>query len=392
MGLLIENLLKLLFDRKLKGVTRKQLSSPNKVIRHRAKKKLVDNIFLKDFKEPELSSLKKLYIFTLLRLKQLDSKIEYGESLLKEALKNENYLIAFEVSQILLLYSVETEHRKKYQDLSFKLLSYITQEHKIIANYCEVVKGGELIKIEPNTKRGKFYQLFAEVVYWEQRNHTKMLLSCEKGIKAFPGEKGELHFLIKSFIPLIRYGNSDKNIIRYIQIEKGINKLNGYCYHAIYWNYQADYPQAVQLCQAALQIAKTPAIVELLQIINAWANLMLDREGFKFSKFLNDLSIFTKQKSNENAGLILLKVLSWIKKDETGKVIDAEISLKRYTRRYVTGRMMIMFDLIFLLIKRSFAPMESEVAEIAAKLGDFSPLEINVEVVPFGVLVERFFR
>ena len=112
---------------------------------------------------------------------------------------------------------------------------------------------------------------------------------------------------------------------------------------------------------------------------------------FKFSKFLNDISIFARQKSGENASLILLKKLYWIKKGERGKVIDAEISLKRYTRRYVTGRLMVMFDFIFLLIKTSFKPNVDELDKLKSKLGKFPVLDITVEVVPFEVIVERFF-
>jgi len=388
--LLIDELLELIKDKRLIGVTKRKLFNKDRTVRHRAKKKLFDNVLLKDFNDDKLSFVKKFYIFTLLRFKQKDSKIKFGEKILKESIEKEYFLFSLEICEVLLVHSMLTELKEKYLNLYHQILDKINNESTIVLNYIEILNGGKPNDVKALTKRGMFFYYYARVSYWEKINESKTAHYCKEALKEIESEKGKLHFQFKYLTHVVRCENSNLYILDYISQEKGNNRHLGYVYNALYWTRRDFYNKSINTIQEVVKDVHTSYTLELLNIIEAWNYLMID-DNFKFSKFLNDIIIFARQKSEDNAGLILLKFLYWFKKGNTNKVIDNEISLKRYAKRYVTGRMLVMYQFIFLFIKHSFKPPISELERLKSELNTFPPLDINIEIVPFEVIVERFF-
>lgn len=381
----LSDLLEVLKGKKLIGLNNKEKEYLKKGggnwLRHELKKKLETNVL-----HYEKNTYKEYFVFTILRLKKKKSKIEYGKRLLNKLLKEEDFKLALDVVEVLLLYSVQIDKKNKYSELGRNLLQKINIEHKIISNYCEISEKVQPIDIKPVSLKTCFYFWFGRMRYFEKKGIDLIDISKEaiSDLEKRPNSTNHIkHILLKSFVSTIYNKGSNELIYKYLSLEeKGTNNyLNTCCYNAIYYCYVKDYYKSVLICQDALNLAKTPSIIELLQIIEAWANLMID-SNFKFSKFLNDLSILNKQKSGVNASLVLLKIFYWLKHEDFGKIIDYKDALKVYARRYLSGRMLEMYKIVLKLIGSSFTakfePLESE------------PLGVDVEVVPFNDLLRKF--
>lgn len=118
-------------------------------------------------------------------------------------------------------------------------------------------------------------------------------------------------------------------------------------------------------------------------------------ERFNLGKFLNELPIYSQDKSGTNINILIIQILIEMQRGQFGRIIDRIDALQTYTRKHTrkveTLRAYIFINMIVVMGKASFhrAATERKTQKLFEKLKN-TPLRmgqnIEVEILPFEKL------
>ena len=119
------------------------------------------------------------------------------------------------------------------------------------------------------------------------------------------------------------------------------------------------------------------------------------QERFNLGKFLNDVPVHSKDKSGQNINILIIQMLTWMQREQFGKVIDRVESISVYARTYTktpeTTRANIFINMI---VKMEAAQFHRSATELKTK-GLYRKLRetpvkfgqnLSIEIIPYPVL------
>ncbi len=173
------------------------------------------------------------------------------------------------------------------------------------------------------------------------------------------------------------------------------------CLHA------GDYQEAYDLYKAHQQKkCLYENITEYWNIIRGYLYFLIKQERiesysnerFYLGKFLNEMPIYSKDKSGNNVNILIIQILVYMQRKQLGKIIDRIDSLKEYVRVYMrnpeTMRAKTFIDMIIKMEKSYFVKtavihktekLRGKLSQIPIKLRQ----NLSIEIVPFEVLWEE---
>ncbi len=173
------------------------------------------------------------------------------------------------------------------------------------------------------------------------------------------------------------------------------------CLHA------GDYQEAYDLYNAHRQKeCLYENITEYWNIIRGYLYFLVKREKidpyekerFYLGKFLNEMPVFSKDKSGNNVNILIIQILVYMQRKQFGKIIDRIDSLKEYARVYMrnpeTKRAKAFIDIIIKMEQAYFVKTAVllKTEKQREKLNQ-TPIKLrqnlSIEVIPYGVLVEE---
>lgn len=120
------------------------------------------------------------------------------------------------------------------------------------------------------------------------------------------------------------------------------------------------------------------------------------KKGFKLGKFINEILIFSKDKSGVNAAVLIIQILILIAEKRYNETIDRFESTQQYCYRYLKGsytkRSYIFLKMLLKVIQLGFQKdlIEEKTPKLKAELENL-PIEVSnqameVEIIPFELL------
>lgn len=173
------------------------------------------------------------------------------------------------------------------------------------------------------------------------------------------------------------------------------------CLHA------SDYQEAYDLYKAHQQKeCLYENIAEYWNIIRGYLYFLIKREKiepyanerFYLGKFLNEMPMYSKDKSGNNVNILIIQILVYMQRNQLGKIIDRIDSLKEYVRVYMrnpeTMRAKAFIDMIIKMEQSYFVKTAAihKTEKLREKLNQ-TPIKLrqnlSIEIIPFAVLWEE---
>lgn len=173
------------------------------------------------------------------------------------------------------------------------------------------------------------------------------------------------------------------------------------CLHA------GDYQEAYDLYKAHQQKeCLYENIAEYWNIIQGYLYFLIKQEKIKpysnerfyLGKFLNEMPLYSKDKSGNNVNILIIQILVYLQRKQLGKIIDRVDSLKEYVRVYMrnpeTMRAKTFIDMIIKMEKSYFVKTAviHKTKNLREKLKQ-TPIKLrqnlSIEIIPFEVLWEE---
>ena len=124
-------------------------------------------------------------------------------------------------------------------------------------------------------------------------------------------------------------------------------------------------------------------------------NEFSDYRQFNLYKYLNDISVFQKDKKGYNFVFLMSKFLLLLNTDHLDELLNLQDSFKLYINRYIKAevypRHYIFGKFILKYYKRNFFPAKEEVDYFINELEKHSTLE-ETEIIPYDVLIKMIYE
>lgn len=368
-----------------------------RILRSRGKKKAA--------LEMARSAIKKAikYDFTELALTLArDLRIHYA-TIESDRKKFDHFTAIFEQYQK--RYEIELVVERKFYDLALQ----IKNSKHFSESFIEETKrtANELKKV---TSRDKSYWSVllasqAQLYYYQMINDKEGISQvCNEAITYFESLSYEPPYttvfsfsfiLIPGYIVLRKFEEARREIDRCLKLahDGQHNWLATKQFEIILCFYKGDYAKAITQIQSlkAINLNLNASYAEMLIMYEAYANL-LSGEDIKIGKVLNEMPIFSQDKMGMNINILILQLITYIKRGDTSRALDRIPALQRYIYRHLnkpeTIRAKCFIQMLFSLEKGYF--YEEKVIKIAQpyleKLQKY-PLEetqnIDLEIVPY---------
>jgi len=365
--------------------------------------------------------------------------IELARGLIQKLEKTELHAMIHIVANDLLFHyscvEVSLEIQKKYSQLAKEQLEIINIEaevrlyHSMIGFYANT-KGSFTTKminyfIETSEKsllllRPKLHHInrliYSIVIsrYFVVYDYEQVIKYCDEALDSFPPDHSNIRSLRYTFLynktsALLALSRLDeaKNIIKEAcktvllgsyNWETVLSKRILVCF------YSGDYQEAYDLYQAHCQKKYSEGIiVEHWEIIRGYLFFLIgqgkietyEAERFNLGKFLNEVPVYSKDKSGNNINIIIIQILTRIQRNQFGHIIDWVDSLKAYARMYTRNpeskRANIFINMILKMADAHFHKLgtERKTKKLFEKL-KATPLRLGqnlaIEIIPFEVL------
>lgn len=284
----------------------------------------------------------------------------------------------------------------------------------------------KLKEIRKKIQSPKFilYSGYAISTYFQIKgDYQRVIEECTYSLSLLKEKKYKIGNLIKSKLiyPMIE---AFIQLGKFQEAESKIKILNKYFikgtnnwvltnrYRVITALYQEDYGYAEDIFKKANKEIQGNKYIseisrELWKILEGFISFIGDKNGskniasknhfpFRLGKLINELQIFSKDKSGFNSNILILKMLSNLQRKNYAQIIDEEDALKKYAHRYlkkeVSFRINCMFKMLLQITAGNFtrSKVERKAKKYLNLLNDRTIKEnivnIEVEVMPYDKL------
>ena len=171
--------------------------------------------------------------------------------------------------------------------------------------------------------------------------------------------------------------------------------------------HSGDYQEAYELYKAHNnQACHYPTLREYWDIIWGYLYFLIKiekireytKERFHLGKFLNDVPMYSKDKSGHNINLFIIQIIIRLQREQYGQIIDRIEALRTYVRTHTknpeTVRANIFLNMIIQMEAASFhqAATERKTQKLFAQLQKV-PIRLGqnlaVEIIPYEILWEE---
>lgn len=262
------------------------------------------------------------------------------------------------------------------------LCTQINGDYKELINICDEVEGFHI-------SNPKFYQqevlatfsLFRVPAYLQLRRYNEGIARAEKDFKyLIVGNNNWFNYLEYYFLMLMHVGDYTKAFETY---ELAVN-------HSRFPYMNKIRQEKWKIFEAYLHyiyISEQPEISESLSV---------DPGKFKLFKFLNEVPIFSKDKSGYNVAILIIQIMMHLQRKEIDLIIDKTEALRVYSQRYLKDpdyfRAHTFIKMLLYAEKRSFDYIKT--LKITTPLFEQLKSDQNAnisewEILPFEFLWER---
>ena len=121
-------------------------------------------------------------------------------------------------------------------------------------------------------------------------------------------------------------------------------------------------------------------LLEQWRIIQAYSALFIKKK-YRIGKFINEVPIFSKDKTGANTAIIIVQMLHHLKEGNTSIYIERCDALKRYTSRYLSGKKKVLAKMLLEVAKGHFniTTIEHRTREM---LNELAGKERELEIMP----------
>lgn len=201
--------------------------------------------------------------------------------------------------------------------------------------------------------------------------------------------------MIPAYIKKKDYANAKDVISRCLDIPNlgKVNQERLAIYQTINYFHQGQFLEALQICKSV----QKPTDEEFWRILTYYARL-LSGEKIRTGKFLNEVPIFSKDKIGMNSNILIIQILSYLKRKEYDKIIDRLDAVKAYSYRHLKDDKAIRTDCfiqILLRLEKSYfnaTNLQLKAKPYLEKLKQLplekSMQEVDLEIVPYEKLWE----
>ena len=251
--------------------------------------------------------------------------------------------------------------------------------------------------------------------YWVQSIHAELqqdknllLQVCDRALKFFQSKNYPIPNIIVFIFGFQKrisialatkdYALAHRSVALGMELMENSPYNYSYClvYKAMIGFHQSDAQLVLEAIQESQDYRSFKQQAEQWHIIDAFAHFLDIETGqnFRLGKFLNQVPIFSQDKSGLNITIIVIQVLHYIKQGEFGKVIDRADALKKYHSRYLkkdhTYRSNCFIKMILTLPAQNFHPVaiERHTASTFKRLQAFQEGS-DVEIAPYERLWEE---
>ncbi len=248
-------------------------------------------------------------------------------------------------------------------------------------------------------------------------DNENIIRYCNEALASIPknhpkGKSFRFSFMYKKVLPLLAL----EQIVEAKAIAKEICQMmsvGGFNWHTALFKrliicfHSGEYQEAYELYKAHKQKTyPNTTISDYWKILHGYLYFLIQagkiepysEERFNLGKFLNDTPVHAKDKAGQNISILIIQILTWMQRDQFGKVIDRIESLREYARNYTlnpeTKRANIFINMIIKMEKAQFhrSATELKTKSLYQKLKAI-PLKFGqnlaIEIIPYPVLWEE---
>ncbi|MEM9918294.1 MAG: hypothetical protein AAF990_09380 [Bacteroidota bacterium] len=296
------------------------------------------------------------------------------------------------------LANIEETLEVKYARISCKIKSTINPKQEVKDELLELC--GEIEPYLQYNNAAISIAVFTLQILnaYYQKDNAKYIQTCQEAIR-FLKEKGirkEINFYLLLLPRLIQQGFFDeahKCILESMETtNKGSNNYYRILYHYILLElYRGRYQQAQELYASTSRI-KDKTVAEQFRIFRGYFSFLhrigkiYSEDKFQLYKFINEVPVFSQDKSGHNVNILVLQFLYYLGKDN-GQIIDKIDAIELYRKRYVSGRSAIFLKMLWKILHYQFntVAIRYRTKKDMEKLCSM-PVDIDYEVVPYEVL------
>ena len=248
-------------------------------------------------------------------------------------------------------------------------------------------------------------------------DYQRIIQYCDEALDSFPkdhpnGRSLRFVFLYNKIPPLVALGRTDEakimarkagetvpvgNFNWHMALQKRITV----CLHS------GDYQEAYDLYKAHSQYKPSETmLIEYWSILEGFLYFLVKqghiepyaKERFSIGKFMNEVPLYSKDKAGHNINILIIQILTWMQREQYGRVIDRTESLKEYARKYTrnpeTKRANLFIQMVLRMEHAQFHRMrtENKTKRLRQQLNK-TPLcygqNLAVEIIPYSVLWEE---
>lgn len=389
-------------------------------LKSRIKKRLFNHLFYLDTNQPSYSEYRKAYFtcnknWTLMKILLVNNARntfeKLGRQTINQAIKYEfTDLVVLCAKDLLFHYSLLGNQKKynEYSDIINRNLKILEAEiHSEQLSQEIMIKFVTQTKITPKLKelarsnsqkaealasrfksyQLKYYNFYIGCLETQISNDYQRLINiCNEAEKFYNSNKQFFQkemlamfslFRITAYLQLRDYENGiikAEHDLQY-QDEGTYNWFNYLEYYFLLLMHVGDYTKAFELYDLAVNHPRYTYMNKIRQekwkIFEAYLhfiyvnekpvlpeNISLNPAHFNLFKFLNEVPIFSKDKSGYNAAILIIQILMHLQRGEIDKIIDKTEALRVYSQRYLKNpeyfRAYTFIKMLLLSEKRSF--------------------------------------
>ncbi len=386
--------------------------------------------------------------FAMYRILLLNSKrkagIRIAEKLLPDLQKIELHAFAQIVTNDLLIhystFEIKPKRVQKYTELIQNQLELIELEAKVRKHYSYAVMlcndkasyNSKIVETLIKATDATWHLLHPELHYVNRLiyaikiyryivvfDYKNIIKYCNKALSSLPIKHPNIRSLKLSYmnykIPALLASN---HLDEAKSVAKNAGKL--LCVGTFNWHvillqrlivclHAGDYQEAYELYKAHKQKkCLYENIAEYWNIIQGYLYFLVqrgkiepyDKERFYLGKFLNEMPMYSKDKSGNNINILIIQILVNMERNQLGRIIDRIDSLKAYVHLYMrnpeTRRAKTFIDMVIKMEQASFilTAVETKTQELKDKLLK-TPMKLgqnlSIEIIPFEILWEEMF-
>ena len=425
-------------------------------LKSRLKKRLLNHVFYLDVNEPSYSNYKRAYITCYKNFSLLKIMIANGARLSFEKIAKQTITqaVKFDFTDIVVTiskhlcshYSLTGDRRnfREYNEVLQKYVKILNAEIQVESLVQEVIMISakastftdeekeialaNLAKVRDIDQKVssyniKYYTFYLGVIVTQiTQDYQQLMKICDEAEKYYNQnidfyQKEQLAmfamYRMTACIILKDYDNGNTSAERCLDLfsEGSINWLIFHEYYFLLAMHTENYAKAAEIYERAVSLSQftytNPLRKEKWKIFEGYLNYILESEAiesealsgeannFKLYKFLNEVPIFTRDKSGYNVAILSLQILYLLEKGDFDGIIDKAESIRMYTQRHLKKEDSIR-SYYFMKMLRKMEQLSFDYQKtLAATAGLYSKLQSNKgnvyewEIIPYEKLWEK---